>query len=231
MNFLPGWNPSFLMGSRLSSITQFATATSAGSATITAPANILAGDLIVMIDSGSGGISGIAPTAVTPTGFTAISTSITTGAYRACFSYKLAVGTEGGTSITGMAPSGGGGMAKIMMVFRGNKPATTLTVGSPAGQATTGNPTAQNCTAGSGVAPLVVLGAYGAWAGLSGLVNPRTFSTTKDAEQEITHNAMTDDHDLWLAYKIYNSAPADSSIDMDDEGTNVLMSAYIQMAA
>ena len=121
-------------------------------------------------------------------------------------------------------------MAKAMYVFRGNIPATSLVLGGNGTNSTAGDPAAQNVTAGSANPPLVVFGVYGA-IGLSGTVNPRTFSTTKDAEIEaVGDGTFSNDVDLWLAYKIYNTAPADTSIDMDDEGTgNFLMSGYIQM--
>jgi hypothetical protein len=233
MNFLPGWHPGFITGAKLTTVTVFATATAQNSATITAPANIQAGDLIVMVDQASGGIVGTPPAAVTPTNFTALVTSFTAGTSRMCVSYKLAVGTEGGTSITGMAGASGGGSAKVMYVFRGNKAATALTVASANSQGTTGNPNPQSVTASGGVAPLVVLGFYGMEIGTAGAVNPRTFTVggvpAKDGETEAVGDS-TLDVDTWLAYKIYNTAPADVSVDMDDEGAgSLLASGYIQM--
>ncbi len=224
LNQLTGFGAGFL---GLKSISLFASATSNQSSTITAPANILPGDLIVMADLAAGSS---APAAVTPTGFTQVATSVTSSNYRMCLSYKLAVGNEGGTSITGMTFSSGFGATKAIYVFRGDVAATSLIVGGANSQSTTGDPTSQNVTAASGLAPLVVLGAYGG-SGIAGTVNPRTFSTTKDGEQEVVGDTISSDCDLWLAYKIYNSAPADTSIDMDDEGSsNSLMSGYIQMA-
>jgi len=71
---------------------------------------------------------------------------------------------------------------------------------------------------------LIVLGCYVA---AINAVNPRTFNPAKDGEIQAT--AVDGPEDLWLAYKIYNSSPADVSIDMDDEGLfNALVSCYIQ---
>lgn len=203
----------------LASITHFASATSTGS-TINFPASIIAGDLIVMVDKAATSFG--TPASVTPSGFTSINEQTgndSTGfiGYRQHLTYKLALGTETG-SLTGM--NGSATNAKAMHVFRGDIAATLITVSTPNGQLTTGNPTAQSVNASGGTPPLVVIGAYGAAAAVS----PRTFSTTADGE-------ANPDTTLYLAYKIYNSAPANTSIDMDDEGNiNILQSCWIEMA-
>ena len=71
----------------------------------------------------------------------------------------------------------------------------------------------------------MVPGGYGC---ANGTVNPRTFtvggSAAKDGETQATGGSA----DNWLAYKIYNSSPADVVIDQDDEGdNNALVSCYI----
>ncbi|HYM98203.1 MAG TPA: hypothetical protein VET25_00545 [Aestuariivirgaceae bacterium] len=92
----------------------------------------------------------------------------------------------------------------------------------------TGNPAAQTVTASGGVAPLVVLGAYGA----RGFIDPRTFtvggSPAKDGE---VHNEPGGFSNIVFAWKIYNASPADVVVDMDDEiEANYLQSFYIEMA-
>lgn len=203
----------------LTSITQVLSATSTSS-TINFPGGIQSGDLIVLIDRGFQA-STTPPADVTPTGFTRVGSSLTLASGLASVRqnawYKKADGTESG-ALTGLNADFAND--KVMIVFRGNTPASTLTLGGSGAEITDGNPAAQNCPASGGLAPLVVLGAYGS----SGAVNPRTFSTTKDGEV----NSSTS---LYLAWKIYNSSPANSSIDMDDEGNlNTLQSFYIQMA-
>jgi hypothetical protein len=120
----------------------------------------------------------------------------------------------------------------VMLVFRGNTPANSITVLDVGSEITTGNPAAQTVTAASGVPPFVVIGAYG--CGPSGLVNPRTFtvggSPAKDGELNAFADGAYTDTDAWLAWKIYNASPADVVVDMDDESTNALISAYFQMA-
>jgi len=201
----------------LTSITQALSATSTAS-TITAPSGIQAGDLIVLLDKAANSFL-TAPTAVTPTGFTNAS-NVTSAITRQMLSWKKADGTEGGTSITGM--NGSANNTKIIYVFRGNIAATTVTPSTVNGQATSAAPTNQNVAASGGTAPLVIVAGYGC---ASGTIIARGFSPAKDGEIE---QASTGD--LWLAYKIYNSSPADVTISMGDFGTNFLQSMYIQMS-
>lgn len=192
----------------------FGSANSAASTTITLPASINAGDLIVLLDRVE---AASLPSKVIPTDFTEILD--TAGSlHRQTSSYKIAVGTEGGTAITGMSASGATFADKVALVFRGTPAITGVTVGDPEQTDTSGNPTALTCSASSGTPPLVVLGGYGS----TGAIDPRTFSTTKDGE------VTTASTRLYLAYKIYNLAPADTTIDMDDEGSrNNLHSFYM----
>lgn len=222
MNFLPGWHPAFIASSRLTSITQVLSATSTA-ATINFPAGIQAGDLIVMFDAAFGTVfSGTAPTSVTPTGFTVARENTGGGAGspfrvgRFIISYKLATGSETG-ALTGMD---GDEDFKAMYVFRGNAPATAITLGGAGGNISDGNPTAVTIGANAGTPPLVVIGGYAS----SGAIDPRTFSTTKDGE-------INPSTRCYLAYKIYNTGPASTDVDMDDEGaTNGVLGCYLAMA-
>jgi hypothetical protein len=216
MNFLPGWFPAGAAATGRGTIAQVLSATAAAT-TIVVPTGVLAGDLLVLLD-GSGGIF-FAPTSVVPAGFTSIS-DITVGKGRQIVSYKLALGTEGGTTLTGMTSDAATAL-KELYVFRKTPAATLLTVSTPNAQATTGNPTPQNVLASAGLAPLVVLGCYGS----NGMIDPRTFTPTKDGEI----NASTFGY---LAYKIYNQAPENVTVDMEleDAVANFLQSFYIEMA-
>lgn len=187
---------------------------SSSSSTIVIPGNIQAGDIIVLTDKAAG-TTGI-PTTVVPTGFTSIINS-SGGTARLISSYKIADGTESGTTITGM--NGASSNRKALVVLRPDAPATSVTAFSTAGQVTDGNPTLQTVTAGSGTPALVVFGVYGTD---STAIAPRTFSPAPDAE-------ITPATNHYLAYKIYNADPVNTSVDMDDEGLdNCLQSFYIQ---
>lgn len=181
--------------------------------TITGPSGIQAGDLLVLLDRATNVIG--TPATVVPSGFTSI-VNTTSANVRQIASYKIADGTEASASLTGM--NGDVINAKALYVFRGNVAISAVNVSTPNSEATDGNPASQSVTASGGTPPLIVLGCYGS----SGAVDPRTFSTTKDGE-------INPSTALYLAYKIYNVSPADTSIDMDDEGVNnILQSFYIE---
>jgi hypothetical protein len=119
--------------------------------------------------------------------------------------------------------SGNQDVRKVLVVFRGNVPIAVATPNTWGHEITANNPVAQSVTASGGTPPLVVFGGY---RSNSAAVDPRTFtvggSPAKDGEVASTSNLS------YLAWKIYNSSPADVSVDMDDEGgTNMLQSGYI----
>lgn len=199
-------------------IAQIATATSTAT-TITAPAGIIAGDLLVLLDKGLNALA-TAPVTVIATGFTSISNitaSLGASGIRQILSYKLADGSEGGASLTGLS---GNLRNKALYTFRQTPAAIVANVGSVNGEITAGNPVAQTVTSGSGALPLVVIGGYASGSA----IDPRTFSPAKDGELERGTG-------MYLAYKIYNAEPADVTIDMDDEGAdNELQSCYISLS-
>lgn len=198
------------------SIALFAS-TSISSTAISLPASIAAGDLIVILNHARDSVG--TPNLVTPSGFTN-QVNFTGGQTgnngRFAVHTKLAVGTEGGTSATGM--SGDTLTDLVVAVFRRTPAAAGLTISTPNTQATTADPSAQNVAASGGEAPSVTLGCYGA----TGAISPRTMSPAKTAEA----NASTGTYLAWL---IQNSAPSDVSVDMEDEGANLLASFYISM--
>lgn len=212
----------------------FASATSVGT-TITGPAGITAGNLLVMVDLVWGGSS---PTTAVPTGFSAIS-NVTNSNRRQILSYKVADGTEAGATLTGMT-AGAFITRKSLICFRGGKKITTASSNDPDG-ILTADPSAQTITSGSGTAPLVVIGAYTSHmtsVGTTGPIDPRTFtvsgSPAKDGEFE---NTGTNSSDLWssvwIAWKVYfhNQTPANVVVDMENEGSaNGLQSCYIAVS-
>lgn len=206
--------PTLALGSGVTTLSKVADATSTAE-TITVPASVQAGDLIVLKDSAVAGVS--APSTVVPSGFTSIvNTSVdTTISIRQIVSYKIADGTEGSSSLTGM--NGGSFNNKELIVFRGDVPITTVTPSTPNEEATTGDPASQNAAASGGTAPLIVLAGYGS----NGSVTTRSFSPAEDAE--ITAGLKS-----YTKYKIYNSGPSDTTVDMGDYGTNALQSFYLE---
>ncbi len=201
--------------SAITSITKQADATSTAS-TITCP-TVERGDLLVLADSPTN--SSGTPTTVVPTGFTSIE-NISLSTRRQIVSYKIADGSESGSSITGM--NGTSANRKVLVVYRPNRPATTAYVFTVAGQATTANPFAVMLDNAAQAYPQVVIGIYGA----TGAVDPRTFtvdgSAAKDGEVAVGTS-------LYQAWKIYNSGASTVSIDMDDEGSNYLQACWIEL--
>jgi len=222
-SFLPGWFPSVAaVSSRLTTITQVLSSTSLTS-TIDVPVGVVSGDLIVLLDVPLNSASP-APSLVTPSGFTnsGINFIDSLNVRRMALSFKIASGSEGGTTLTGM--NGSTANNKSLLVFRGNIPFVTATVLDVGTQATDGNPTAQTVTSGSGTVPLIVFGCYRS----QGDIDPRTFtqggSPAKDGE--INPNTFG-----YLAWKIFNQSPSDIVVDMDDEGNqNMLASCYFEMS-
>lgn len=208
-----------LTPSGVSSITQVGSATSTAE-TITAPATVNEGDWLVLVDFvvDSGG----SPSSVVPSGFTEIATDAASFA-RMTLSHKLADGTEDSATLTGM--TGDFGVGKALYQFRGDVDITSVNLSTANTQATTGNPSSSNAGGGAsgGTAPLVVLAAYATFGGTP--VNPRDFSPTEDGELVAASGA------LYLLHKIYNTSPADVTVDMDDEGSeNYLFDVYAELS-
>lgn len=188
----------------------FSSATSTGS-TITWPAALLAGDVAVLMDRALNN-SGV-PTAVIPSGFTSV-VDDTINEARQIVSRKICTGSESG-ALTGM--NGSNKNEKILIIFRSSSPPSSSVVNSLNNEHTSGNPASQLCTSGSGTPPLIVVAAYGS----QGSISSRGFSPAKD-------NEITSSPNVYLAYKIYDSAPSNVTIDMNDDGVNnILQSFYL----
>jgi hypothetical protein len=163
------------------------------------------------------------PSSSVPTNFLQIATASLGGSAstRTTVSAKIATGTEASTAITGM--SGTGGAAKALAVFRCDSIITSGIVGDIGSEATSGDPAAQVITASLGTPPLVVLGFYSSFTA----IDPRSMTPAKDGEIQATGNSI----DSYIAWKTYNAAPEDVTIDMDDEGLdNILISCFIQVS-
>lgn len=119
--------------------------------------------------------------------------------------------------------------ANILMVFRPSVAIGSVTVGSAAAITTNANPSAQVVTSSAAAAPVIVFGVVGS----SGDVGFSTFSPAADGTvtnpRWVTgYNSARSD----AGYKIYNSAPADVTIDKADDGNyNALASCYFEIAA
>jgi hypothetical protein len=211
---LPGWFPAGVAAAR-ATLSFVDSVVSQDASSVTAPASVQAGDVLVLYDIAQGPLT-VPPTTL-PAGFTAISNIATgsgPGSLRSIISYKLANGAEANVSLSGLS---GLFVDKVLVIMRRNPPASTLTVGGINAQATEADPSAQLVTASGAAPPLVV---FGCSTGQS--MNQRTMTPPQDGQ--VTVAATT-----WVAYKIFNSGPSDVSVDMGDEGVgNFLQSFYIQ---
>ncbi len=214
MSFLPGWFPGAVAASRSLRFVQSATEVNPGT-DIVVPSGVLAGDLLVFHN-----MCRTAFSAVAPSGFTLINTdsrsdsgsTVTVSLY-----YKVAAGTESGTTLTGMADDSDNAIE--LLHFRAIPPMTSITVGDAEGYVSASAPSLV-CSASAGNAPLVVLGAY-VDGDSSGLSSP-AMSPSEDASVFEGGFSM-------VKYKIYNISPQDTTISMVDNGNfNGLQSCYLQ---
>lgn len=192
----------------------FVTSTTSSGQSVTGPAAIQAGDLLILVDLSVN--SPLLGSSV-PSGFTEINTVDDRFNVRITNSYKIADGAEASASIVGMPGSIEAG--KILLVFRGDEDIADVIVGFTAQEATGGDPSLQTVTSGSGTPPLIVGAVY--WS--NNAISPRTFSPAADGE-------IPQSSKFLAKYKIYNSSPADVSVDMGDHGFNILMSFYVEAA-
>lgn len=205
----------------VSSLTLGGSATSATSS-ITCPAGVQSGDIIVVLQFFND--NSVLPSATAPSGFTQIATLNNAVSRRALLSYKKATGSEASTSLTGM--TGTGSTQYLLYYFRPNTPSTTLTVQSNNSQyLNSGDPTAQTVAASGHTPPLIVIGGWIAGS----LVTTRTFTVAGSDAKDGEINELTD-RACYLAYKLYSSSPADVTVDMADFTANYLFSCDITVA-
>lgn len=191
------------------------TASGNGVKTITAPSTIQKGDILILIDF----TVTLYGDQVIPAGFTSILSRTGPAVSISC---KVADGSEAGTTLQGLAGFDGGGAngytAKLLLVFQAN--ARLFTPSTFNQQRTDGNPSPQTVLAGGKTNPLIVLAFYYSY----GVVDPRTFSPAKDSEVKFSTS-----HNVWAAWKVFNTGHQDVSVDMDDEGSaNLLISGLIE---
>lgn len=209
---MPGmFNPMLMGGAAPSKFAfrDYALSNSAGKVTV--PATVQAGDLLVHVDGVQNTNGNF------PSGFTTI---INSGAQSFIWhlSYKLATGAEAGVQLTGQTSTSPGtySVVGMLLAFSGNfssyQPNTFLY-----SLRTTSNPPSRTVAAAGVAEPLIVFGFYHA----STSITTRTFSPAEDAE--IVYSSL-----MYMKYKIYNSGPQDTTIDMADYGTNTMMAGYIK---
>jgi hypothetical protein len=181
-------------------------AVTSSASTITVPAYALADDYAFLFDYST------TTTLTVPSGWTQITTSTTTG-IRSTISYKKLVSGDISSTITGM----GGTTRKTLVITRPNAPVSSVTLSTPAQQATTAVPTNQSIAMFGATMPLMGFAHYtstGAITTRTGSGNIRELtSTTSQYVKVWTYNVAT---------------PASQTVGMSDGGTNALQSFYIR---
>ena|SRR3990167_277358 len=186
------------------------------SSTIVIPATAAVGDLAVLFDFALR-TTGVPD--VIPTGWTGLVTDTNGDNTRIRCSYKKLVSGDPGATITGLTAAGTAN--KLMLVFRPSFTIVTITPSTWLAEATEGNPASQLVAASSQAPPLVVCGGA---AIISGTAAFSTASPAFDAEIASANG------DIIVGYKIYNNAPQDHTIDMNDIQQNGLASGYLVVA-
>jgi hypothetical protein len=205
----------------------FRASATATSGDVVGPSSIVAGDILVLFNLAA---SGSTPTAAVPSGFTQLNTVAGTAflseSCRAVISAKRATGAEASASLSGAMAAGSYGSSKILLVFEAD--AASITTSTFAGQCSSdgGDPSSQSILASGGNSPLIAVAAYGRFSNVA--IASRDFSPAKDGEVQVGGGGGQ--FDLWLAYKIYNSSPADVSVDLASDGqfgASLLQSGWI----
>lgn len=201
--------------SSVSSVSFRASAVSS-TASITIPAGAAVGDWAILVDFAVKTAG--TPSAVVPAGWTH-NTSLggTSATSRVAVLWKILAAGEPGASITGM--DGNASDQKVMLVFSANAAISTGTFASMTTETTNGNAADQTVTAGSGHAPLIVLG-LAACNDAIGVFDVETPAFTAKVTQG----------NLVVGYIIYNASQANHSVGMADLGTgNALSSCYVEI--
>jgi hypothetical protein len=182
--------------------------------TITIPAGVVAGDLLVLFDTST------TTTLTVPSGWTQISTITTTG-IRTTVSYRIATtGALGGNTVTGMA----GTTRKVMLSFRNTQTGsvTVGTISSPQAQATTAAPGNQIISGGTRPCIYFACHAFTAstptrtWTGTPTGVTFAQLSSISTSGIEARH----------LVYNagVNENALVNATISQTDGGTNAMIS-------
>lgn len=189
----------------------------ANAATITEPGVAVVGDLLVYFDQSYTDAGAVALNF--PAGFTQFTNAMSANVNaRAATAWKIAEAGDLSASLSGMD---GTTENKVLLIFHGNVPITSVTSSTWNQQNTSGNPALQNVSASGQAVPLIVL----TMVSTRGAADIFNASTTPAFDAEVA----TANTNMKTRYKIYDSAPANHAIDVDDSagsGQTAFMSGY-----
>lgn len=203
----------------------------------------VAGELMVVFmssyriatNSGHGDLGNPAPTTNSPTGWSVLH-SIRGGTYfdnpfggddqnwgiNTSIQYKRLDGTETGSA---NFESGGFGVGAIHARCYRFTGGGGISVHGQNQEYTSGNPSQQDLLASALFSPLIIFAAAMA-EGTNSTLNFSNFTPTYDT----THHHIVGNYRTRTAFKIYNTSPLDTAIDLSDSGpaTNALLSAILK---
>jgi hypothetical protein len=187
----------------------FISSSVSSTSTIAFPAGTIVGDLVVLVEFST------TVSASTPSGWTNVVQSSTTGMLASC-SYVIVRQNNLLSSVTGL----GGTTTKIMMAFRTNSPIKNVIAGSINGQATTAAPSNQTLNMSGVETPVIGIVNY-SYTGTAGSRGSSGLTMTEISGSNINSR-----------YVIFNqgATPTNGTISMADAGTNALQSFYLQVA-
>jgi len=190
-------------GGVLQSITKISHVT-ASSSTITVMSDVQADDLLIFSDVAEGDS---VPSAVTPSGFTQIST-ITGSGMRWSIFYKIANGTESGTVLTGMNDDS---ERKRLILFRGNKSISSVTTGSLVSQQDDGYESiSTTITSSGGTTPFIIIALYG--SDINTECIPPNYTFTGETADETIGYATNTSVVSAIKYKIKNRGDTSNNV-------------------
>ena len=194
--------------------------------TLTHPSDVQAGDMCVLFHNTWDNDSDFVDTA--PTGFNMINTDpylYTTATYMAhSVSYNVVANPASSVTLPlcngdTQSPDNQGYVA---LYFRPFKTISSVNFDSSVNlQETAANPTLQTVRAAGNTPPIIVF----AQAKSLTTIPPFVSSTTFDGFASFNATNI----DANVGYKIYNTSPVDHDVDMNDNGTNVLLSFYLRV--
>lgn len=183
--------PFFIAGNKLTKLDMVSSNSSSDASSVVVPSDVRAGDLLICCNMG---VKTSSVAATVPSGFTKIlptpdggfgvNISGTTYYFHNYMSYKIAVGTEGSTTLNSMSFTGSvnPGSAMLIAVFRGNRKITGVTIKDQSSTGSVDGNLTETITSGSGSVPLLPLAWYVNLAGSWSNVDQRIFTPGPDDE-------------------------------------------------
>lgn len=172
------------------------------------------GDLFVVFASGDGGFN--TPSILTPSGWeTAISASNSFTDTAWGIHWKI---LDSGDNQTYNFVSSGA--SRYCLIYKFFTSPTSVVADLIAAEDNSGNPGSQTKTISAITVPLIVFGAFSADTSSSFTTS---FSTTEDDSTTAVDGSFR----CYFEHKVYNSSPANTTIDMGDEGSINFLASFI----